>query len=87
MRIRPEVTHAASVLVLSVAGAVLIAGAYLHVHGEIATVEQAQGYVDPTLASGVFLGFVVMVVGVVLLAAIACWSGAKLVRALRTKQH
>ena len=86
VRIRPEVTHYASILVLCVVGAGLIAYAYLHAHAEISAVEQAQGYVDPTLQVGITLGFFVMVAGVCALGAGAVWSAVKLVRALRAKE-
>jgi hypothetical protein len=86
MRIRPEVTQYASVLVLSATMAVLVVYAYLQAHAEIAAVEQAQGFVDPLLRVGITLGFIVMVLGAGALTAASVWSAVKLVRALREKQ-
>lgn len=86
MRIRPEVAQYVCILALSLTGTVLVAIAYAHVHGEITTVEQAQGYVDPMLQVGVLLGFVVMVAAVGGLGAAAIWAAVQLVRALRGKQ-
>lgn len=72
--------HYASVLLLSASGAVLVAYVYLRVHADLMAVEQAQGYVDPLLQDGVFLGFIVMVLMGGLLAALAVWSAVKLLR-------
>jgi hypothetical protein len=81
MRIRPEASHYASVLLLSASGTVLVAFAYLRVHADLMAVEQAQGYVDPVLQDGIYLGFFVMLLIGGLLAALAVWSGVKLLRA------
>lgn len=86
MRIRPEVTQYASVLALSLTGAVLVAVAYARAHAEISIVEQAQGYVDPTLQVGLLLGFVVMLAGVAGLGVTSVWAAVRLVRALKGKE-
>jgi hypothetical protein len=85
-RIRPEVTQYASVLVLSAVAAVLVGMGFAHVHAEITTVEQAQGYVDPVLQTGVLLGFLVMGGCAVALAVAAVWAAVKLVGAMRAKK-
>lgn len=78
-----KISQYASVFVLSITGAVLAAIAYLRVHAEITTIEQAQGYVDPLLSTGIILGFVVMlaIVGALLWAAV--WSAVHAIRAWR----
>ncbi len=73
-------------LALSLLGATLVASAYAHVHGEIVAVEQAQGYVDPTLETGIALGFIVMLVAAGALAVAAAWSAVKLLRAIKAKK-
>ncbi len=86
VKIRPEVSSYASVLLLSASGVVLVAYAYSRVHAEITAVEQAQGYVDPALQVGIALGFGVMLLIGGLLAAVAVWSGLKLLHARRQKR-
>lgn len=83
-RPRDGIKHYGSVCVLSASGAVLTAYAYLHVHAEIVTVEQAQGYVDPLLEAGIVLGFAVMLVIVAALSAIAVWAAARAAREWKT---
>jgi hypothetical protein len=79
------VSHYASICALSITGAALAAIAYLHVHAEITTLEQAQGYVDPLLRAGIVLGFVVMVAIVAALLWVAVWSAVRAVRAWRSE--
>jgi hypothetical protein len=65
---------------------VLVAFGYTRAHAEIVTVEQAQGYVDPLLQTGITLGFFVMLAIVAILTAIAAWSAVRMIRARRRRQ-
>lgn len=72
--------------VLSAVAALLVAYGYVRAHSEIATIEQAQGDVDPLLQAGVTLGFFVMLAIVAVLVVIAAWSAVRMIRAGKRRQ-
>lgn len=80
----PDLSHYVCVCGLCLLGAALTAYAYVRVHAEIATLEEAQGYVDPLLQAGLLLGFGVMLLIVASLLWGAAWSGVRAFRLWRS---
>jgi hypothetical protein len=80
VRNAPKSSDYAAVAILSAGAALLVAFGYARAHAEITTIEQAQGYVDPLLQTGITLGFFVMLAIVAILAAVAAWSVLQMVR-------
>jgi fucose permease len=74
--------HYLTMLVLSTPAAAIVWFVFHGVYENLSISEKAVGYVDPVTQMGITLGYVVMVAGTVILAAIAAWSGFQLLRLL-----
>lgn len=72
-----------TIFVLSAPGAAIVWFVFHAVYENMSAAEKAVGYVDSTTQIGIDLGYVVMVGGTLILAAIAVWSGLAYLRLLR----
>jgi hypothetical protein len=66
-----------AILGTGLAGAVGLAYAFAGVHYNFTLSAQAAGYVDPAWQMGVMLGYVVLLGGAVVSAAVAIWAGVR----------
>jgi hypothetical protein len=79
---RAEINRYLTILVLSAPAAVVVWFSFHGVYANLTLTEKAAGYVDPLTQTLIFLGYVAMVGGTLVLGCIALWAGIRLVHAL-----
>jgi hypothetical protein len=77
---REERTRHLTVFLLAAPGAVVVWFAFHGVYENLSAAEKVVGYVDPLTQVGIALGYVAMVGGTLVLAAIAAWSAIAYLR-------
>jgi hypothetical protein len=77
-----ERTRHLTIFLLASPGAAIVWFVFHAVYENLSAVEKAVGYVDSLTQIGIDLGYVAMVGGTLVLAAIAVWSGLAYVRLL-----
>ncbi|MBV8197663.1 MAG: hypothetical protein JO263_05990 [Candidatus Eremiobacteraeota bacterium] len=82
MQRRTEFLVRLAVALASAIGAVLLWLVYRSVSFNLSESEKAVGYVDPMTQAGIFFGNLAMIVGTIVLAAIAAWSAIHCIRLL-----
>jgi hypothetical protein len=88
MKDRAELNRYLAVFALTAPGAVVMWLVFRGVYFNLSESEKAVGYVDPTTQSGIYLGYLVMIGGALILAALAAWSGFHILRMLlRNRSH
>lgn len=68
---------------LSAPAAAIVWFVFHGVYENLTQTERAVGYVDPLTQTGIYLGYVAMVGGTLVLAGIALWSAVRWLRLLR----
>jgi hypothetical protein len=75
VRHREERARHLTIFLLAAPGAVIVWFVFHAVYANLSAAEKAVGYVDSMTQIGIDLGYVAMVGGTLILAAIAVWSG------------
>jgi hypothetical protein len=79
---RATINRYLTVLVLSAPAAAIVWFSFHGVYFNLTETEKAAGYVDPLTQTLIFLGYVAMVGGTLVLVGIALWAAVGLIRAL-----
>jgi|GEM_PF-1661709 hypothetical protein len=79
---REQLNRHLAIVALAAPGAALVWWIFHGVYVSLSESVKAVGYVDPTTETGIYLGYVVMVGGTLLLAALAAWSAVAYIRLL-----
>jgi hypothetical protein len=79
---REELNRHLAILAISAPGAVVVWYVFHGVYVNLSESEKVVGYVDPLTQTGVYLGYVAMVGGTLVLAVLAAWSAIACVRLL-----
>jgi hypothetical protein len=82
---REERQRALAICLTSAVGAAIVWAIFHAVYVDLTASAKAVGYVDSTTTIGIGLGYVTMVGGTLVLAAIALWAGVKYLRLLRDR--
>jgi hypothetical protein len=79
---RGAINRYLTILVLSAPAAAIVWFSFHGVYVDLTETEKAAGYVDPLTQTLIFLGYVAMIGGTLVLGAIALWAAIRLVQAL-----
>lgn len=80
MNPRDERNRYLTTFALSAPAAAIVWYVFHGVYENLSETERAVGYVDPLTQTGIYLGYVVMVGGTLVLAGIALWALVRLLR-------
>jgi hypothetical protein len=84
---RDERNRYLTTFALSAPAAAIVWYVFHGVYENLSETERAVGYVDPLTQTGIYLGYVVMVGGTLVLAAIALWALVRWLRLLRSSRR
>jgi hypothetical protein len=84
---RDERNRYLTTFALSAPAAAIVWYVFHGVYENLSETERAVGYVDPLTQTGIYLGYVVMVGGTLVLAGIALWALVRWLRLLRSSRR
>lgn len=87
MKRRPELDRYLTILALSAPAAAIVWYVFHAVYENLTETEKAVGYVDPLTQTGIYLGYVAMVGGTLVLGCIAAWSALQCLRLLLQRRR
>jgi hypothetical protein len=87
MKDRADLNRYLVIFLLSTPAAVGVWFLFHGIYVSLTESERVVGYVDPLTQMGVYLGYLAMIAGTLVLAAVSAWSAFHLVRLLLQTRH